>query len=99
VPRQATLDFGVDPDDVRTLAANKGGRDAAVAPMFDATSVLTNGGKLAKAIGVHGAAAALLLAAGLILALGGGHLATERSKASARAMILCRPRRGDTDER
>ena len=95
VPRQATLDFGVDPDNVRALAAIKGGRDvtlgaivflvwagagrsavgwaligAAVAPMFDATIVLTNGGKLAKAIGVHGVAIVLVLASGLILALG-----------------------------
>lgn len=94
-PRQATLDFGVEPDNVRALAAIKGGRDvtlgvivilvwagagrsavgwallgAAVAPMIDATIVLTNDGKLAKALGVHGLTAVLLIAAGLILAVG-----------------------------
>jgi hypothetical protein len=94
-PRQATLEFGVAPDNVRALAAIKGGRDvtlgaivllvwagagqtavgwallgASVAPMFDAAIVMTNGGKVAKALGVHGITAVLLVAAGLILALG-----------------------------
>ena len=40
-----------------------------VAPTADALIVLTNGGKLSKALGVHGLTAALLAAAGLVLAL------------------------------
>jgi hypothetical protein len=43
---------------------------AAIAPIADALIVLTNGGKLSKALGVHGVAAGLLVAAGLVLALG-----------------------------
>jgi hypothetical protein len=43
---------------------------AALTPTADALIVLTNGGKLAKALGIHGLTAALLLAAGLVLALG-----------------------------
>ena len=35
----------------------------------DALIVLTNGGKLSKALGVHGLTATLLVAAGLVLAL------------------------------
>ena len=42
---------------------------AAITPTADALIVLTNGGKLAKALGVHGLTAALLVAAGLVLAL------------------------------
>jgi hypothetical protein len=42
----------------------------ALTPVGDAVIVLTNGGKLATALGVHGLAAALLLAGGLVLALG-----------------------------
>jgi hypothetical protein len=42
---------------------------AAITPTADALIVLTNGGKLAKAVGVHGLTAALLVAAGLVLAL------------------------------
>ena len=42
---------------------------AAITPTADAMIVLTNGGKLAKALGVHGLTAALLVAAGLVLAL------------------------------
>jgi Domain of unknown function (DUF4267) len=42
---------------------------AAIIPTADALIVLTNGGKLAKAVGVHGLTAALLVAAGLVLAL------------------------------
>jgi hypothetical protein len=43
---------------------------AAITPVGDATIVLTNGGKPATAFGIHGVTAALLVAAGLILALG-----------------------------
>lgn len=43
---------------------------AALTPAADAVIVLTNGGKLSTALGVHGLTAALLVAAGLILALG-----------------------------
>jgi len=43
---------------------------AALTPTADALVVLTNGGELATALGVHGLTAALLLAAGLVLALG-----------------------------
>ena len=42
---------------------------AAITPTADALIVLTNGGKLGKALGVHGLTAALLVAAGLVLAL------------------------------
>ena len=41
-----------------------------ITPVADALIVLTNGGKLSTALGIHGITAALLLAAGLILALG-----------------------------
>src|SRR4051795_6001954 len=44
---------------------------AAITPIADALIVLTNGGKLSKALSVHGLTAALLIAAGLLLALGG----------------------------
>ena len=43
---------------------------AATTPTADALIVLTNGGKLSKALGVHGLTAGLLVAAGLVLALG-----------------------------
>ena len=43
---------------------------AALTPIADALIVLTNGGKLSKALGVHGLTAGLLVAAGLVLALG-----------------------------
>ena len=43
---------------------------AAITPTADALIVLTNGGKLSKALGVHGLTAGLLVAAGLVLALG-----------------------------
>jgi hypothetical protein len=36
----------------------------------DATIVLTNGGKLSTALGIHGLTAGLLVAAGLVLAMG-----------------------------
>jgi hypothetical protein len=42
---------------------------AAITPTADALIVLTNGGKLARAFSVHGLTAALLIAAGLVLAL------------------------------
>src|SRR3954468_16735274 len=42
---------------------------AAITPSADALIVLTNGGKLGKALGVHGLTATLLVAAGLVLAL------------------------------
>jgi hypothetical protein len=42
---------------------------AAITPTADALIVLTNDGKPAKALGVHGLTAALLVAAGLVLAL------------------------------
>jgi uncharacterized protein DUF4267 len=42
---------------------------AAITPTADALIVLTNGGKLSKALGIHGVTAALLVAAGLVLAL------------------------------
>ena len=42
---------------------------AAITPTADALIVLTNGGKLSKALGVHGLTATLLVAAGLVLAL------------------------------
>lgn len=44
---------------------------AALTPAADALIVLTNGGKLSKALGIHGLTAALLVAAGLVLALAG----------------------------
>jgi Domain of unknown function (DUF4267) len=43
---------------------------AAITPTADAVIVLTNGGKLSKALGIHGLTAGLLVAAGLVLALG-----------------------------
>src|SRR3984957_12028301 len=43
---------------------------AALTPTGDAVIVLTNGGKRATAFGIHGLTATLLVAAGLILALG-----------------------------
>ena len=42
---------------------------AAITPTADALIVLTNGGKVSKALGVHGLTAAVLVAAGLVLAL------------------------------
>jgi hypothetical protein len=42
---------------------------AALTPVADALIVLTNGGKLSTALGIHGLTAALLVAAGLVLAL------------------------------
>jgi len=42
---------------------------AAMTPTADALIVLSNGGKPARALGVHGVTAALLIAAGLVLAL------------------------------
>ena len=42
---------------------------AAITPTADALIVLRNGGKLPTALGIHGVTAALLLAAGLTLAL------------------------------
>jgi hypothetical protein len=42
----------------------------AITPIGDAITVATNGGRLSYAILVHGITAALLIAAGLILALG-----------------------------
>ncbi|MGW2055176.1 DUF4267 domain-containing protein [Streptomyces sp. NPDC001840] len=43
---------------------------AALTPAADALIVLTNGGKLSTALGIHGITAGLLVAAGLVLALG-----------------------------
>jgi len=43
---------------------------AAITPTADALIVLTNGGKASTAFGVHGLTAGLLVAAGLVLALG-----------------------------
>jgi uncharacterized protein DUF4267 len=43
---------------------------AALTPAADAVIVRTNGGKLATALSIHAATAALVLAAGLVLALG-----------------------------
>ena len=43
---------------------------AALTPVADAAIVLANGGKLSTALGIHGLTAALLIAAGLILAIG-----------------------------
>ena len=43
---------------------------AAITPIADALIVVTNGGKLSKALGIHGLTAGLLIAAGLVLALG-----------------------------
>ena len=42
----------------------------ALTPVADAAIVLTHGGRLSTALGVHGFTAALLVAAGLVLALG-----------------------------
>jgi hypothetical protein len=42
---------------------------AAITPIAGALIVLTNGGKASKALGIHALTAALLVAAGLILAL------------------------------
>ena len=43
---------------------------AALTPTADALIVLTNRGRLAVALGIHGLTAGLLVAAGLVLALG-----------------------------
>jgi Domain of unknown function (DUF4267) len=43
---------------------------AAITPTADAVIVLSNGGKLSTALGIHGLTAGLLVAAGLVLALG-----------------------------
>lgn len=43
---------------------------AALTPTGDALIVLTNGGRRATALGIHGLTAGLLVAAGLVLALG-----------------------------
>jgi hypothetical protein len=43
---------------------------AALTPAADALIVLTNGGRLSTALGIHGLTAGLLVAAGLVLALG-----------------------------
>jgi uncharacterized protein DUF4267 len=43
---------------------------AAITPTADALIVLTNSGKLSKVLGVHALTAGLLVAAGLVLALG-----------------------------
>ena len=43
---------------------------AAITPIGDAIIVRTNGGTLSKALSIHGATAAVLVAAGLVLALG-----------------------------
>jgi hypothetical protein len=43
---------------------------AAFTPCADAMIVLTNGGKLSIALGIHGLTAGLLAATGLVLALG-----------------------------
>ena len=43
---------------------------AALTPVADALIVHTNGGKLSTVLGIHGITAALLVAAGLVLALG-----------------------------
>lgn len=43
---------------------------AALTPTADAVIVITRGGKVATALGIHGLTAALLVAAGLVLALG-----------------------------
>ena len=43
---------------------------AALTPAADAMIVLTNGGKLSTALGIHGLTAGLFVAAGLVLALG-----------------------------
>lgn len=42
---------------------------AALTPIADALIVLANGGKLSRALGVHGVTAGLLIVAGLVLAL------------------------------
>jgi hypothetical protein len=42
---------------------------AAITPAADALIVLTNGGKVSRALGVHGLTAAVLVVAGLVLAL------------------------------
>jgi hypothetical protein len=43
---------------------------AAITPIADAIIVLTNGGRLSTALGIHGVTAALILVTGLVLALG-----------------------------
>src|SRR4051812_8225880 len=43
---------------------------AALTPTADALIVISNAGKLSRALGIHGVTAALLVAAGLVLALG-----------------------------
>nr|WP_090273661.1 DUF4267 domain-containing protein [Mycolicibacterium komanii]CRL66527.1 small membrane hydrophobic protein [Mycolicibacterium komanii] len=43
---------------------------ASLTPIGDAAIVLANGGKRSAALGIHGLTAALLVAAGLVLALG-----------------------------
>jgi hypothetical protein len=43
---------------------------SAITPTADALIVLTNGGRVSRALGVHGLTAGLLVVAGLVLALG-----------------------------
>src|SRR5690349_22069370 len=43
---------------------------ASLTPTADALIVVTNGGRLSRALGVHGLTAGLLVAAGLVLAIG-----------------------------
>jgi hypothetical protein len=43
---------------------------AALTPAADAVVVVTNGGKASAALGIHGLTAVVLVAAGLVLALG-----------------------------
>ena len=43
---------------------------AAITPIADALIVITNGGTLSRALGVHALTAGLLVAAGVVLALG-----------------------------
>ena len=64
---------------------------AALTPVADALIVLTNRGKLSTALGIHGLTAALLIAAGLVLALRladvGGLTRRRRSPRSSRPSV------------
>jgi hypothetical protein len=51
-------------------AAGRAALGSALTPTVDALIVLTNRGKLAVALGIHGLTAGLLVAVGLVLALG-----------------------------
>jgi hypothetical protein len=56
-------------DAVHRGRARRAVRRSWITPIADALIVLTNGRKASKALGIHGVTAALLVAAGLVLAV------------------------------